>query len=178
VLVPLFIGCAAGFAVLVEASRPEAEADWPRVESPARGARSNRGGTDVVRCVGDSGVQFPVPFKPGFPVVLSLLGALTCLAGVVGFRRAKTTVNPMHPDSTSSLVVSGIYGYTRNPMYLGFLLILLAWAAALSNVLTLLSLPAFVLYMNYFQILPEERVLASRFPRDYTEYRARVRRWL
>jgi protein-S-isoprenylcysteine O-methyltransferase Ste14 len=63
-------------------------------------------------------------------------------------------------------------------MYLGFLLILLAWAAALSNVSALVSLPAFVLYMNRFQISPEERVLASRFAQDYAEYRARVRRWL
>ncbi len=113
-----------------------------------------------------------------FPVGLALLGALTCLAGVVAFRRAKTTVNPMKPDSTSSLVVSGIYGYTRNPMYLGFLLLLMAWAPALSNVLALVLLLAFVLYMTRFQILPEERLLASRFARDYAEYRARVRRWL
>ncbi|MBL8296582.1 MAG: isoprenylcysteine carboxylmethyltransferase family protein [Bryobacterales bacterium] len=109
---------------------------------------------------------------------LALLGALTCLAGVVSFRRAKTTVNPMKPDATSSLVVSGVYRYTRNPMYLGFLLILLGWAAFLSNVLALVVLPAFVLYMNRFQIAPEERVLASLFADDYAAYRARVRRWL
>ena len=87
-------------------------------------------------------------------------------------------MNPMKPDPTSSLVVSGIYRYTRNPMYLGFLLILLAWAAALSNLLALVSLLAFVLYMNSFQIVPEERILSSRFAQDYAEYRARVRRWL
>ena len=63
-------------------------------------------------------------------------------------------------------------------MYLGFLLILLGWAVFLSNVLALILLPAFVLYMNRFQISPEERVLASLFPDDYAEYRARVRRWL
>jgi protein-S-isoprenylcysteine O-methyltransferase Ste14 len=63
-------------------------------------------------------------------------------------------------------------------MYLGFLLLLMAWAAALSNVLALVSLLAFVLYMNRFQIAPEERMLASRFEQDYAEYRARVRRWL
>jgi len=109
---------------------------------------------------------------------LALMGALTCLAGVASFRRAKTTVNPMKPDSTSSLVVSGVYGYTRNPMYLGFLLILLGWAAFLSNLLALAVLPAFVLYMNRFQISLEERVLASLFADDYAEYSARVRRWL
>jgi AraC family transcriptional regulator, transcriptional activator FtrA len=122
--------------------------------------------------------SFPFPSNPMFPVGLALLGALTCLGGVVAFRRAKTTVNPMKPDTTSTLVVSGIYRYTRNPMYLGFLLLLMAWAAALSNLLALVSLLAFVLYMNRFQIVPEERMLASRFAQDYAEYRARVRRWL
>jgi protein-S-isoprenylcysteine O-methyltransferase Ste14 len=131
-------------------------------------------------CARSATPDFDFPFLSNllFPVGLALLGALTCLAGVVAFRRAKTTVNPMKPDSTSSLVVSGIYGYTRNPMYLGFLLLLMAWAAALSNVLALVSLLAFVLYMNRFQIVPEERMLASRFEQDYAEYRARVRRWL
>ena len=121
---------------------------------------------------------FPFPSNLMLPVGLALLGALTCLAGVVAFRRAKTTVNPMKPDTTSSLVISGIYRYTRNPMYLEFLLLLMAWAAALSNVLTLVSLLAFVLYMNRFQIVPEERMLASRFVQGYAEYRAGVRRWL
>ena len=111
-------------------------------------------------------------------LLLVAAAVLVVIGGVVAFRRAKTTVNPMKPDTASSLVVSGIYRYTRNPMYLGFLLLLMAWAAALSNVLALVSLLAFVLYMNRFQIVPEERMLASRFAQDYAEYRARVRRWL
>jgi len=109
---------------------------------------------------------------------LFLLGALTCLAGVRYFRRAKTTVNPMKPESASALVASGIYRYSRNPMYLGFLLMLLGWALWLSNASALLLLPAFVLYMNRFQICPEERALLSLFGPDYMQYRARVRRWL
>src|SRR5215471_7736776 len=78
-------------------------------------------------------LDFMFPSSSLASVGLALIGALTCLAGVVSFRRAKTTVNPMKPDSTSALVVSGIYRYTRNPMYLGFLLILLGWATFLSN---------------------------------------------
>jgi len=109
---------------------------------------------------------------------LALIGIVTCLAGVVSFKRAKTTVNPMKPDATSSLVVSGVYRYTRNPMYLGFLLILLGWAAFQANALALVVLPLFVLYMSRFQIAVEERVLASLFADDYAEYCARVRRWL
>jgi protein-S-isoprenylcysteine O-methyltransferase Ste14 len=109
---------------------------------------------------------------------LALLGAATCLSGVISFRRAKTTVNPMKPDSASSLVVSGIYRYTRNPMYLGFFLILLGWAAFLSNLLAVALAFAFVAYMNRFQIGAEERALGALFPREYSEYRARVRRWV
>jgi hypothetical protein len=58
------------------------------------------------------------------------------------------------------------------------LLMLLGWAAFLSNILALVVLPAFVLCMNRFQIIAEERVLASLFANDYAEYCARVRRWL
>ena len=84
----------------------------------------------------------------------------------------------MRPDSTSSLVVSGIYKYTRNPMYLGFLLVLLGWATFLSNLAALALLPAFVVYMNHFQIGPEERALGSLFAQEYQAYHARVRRWI
>lgn len=118
------------------------------------------------------------PASPVFWVGPALLGTVTCLAGVASFRAKKTTVNPMKPRSTSSLVVSGIYRYSRNPMYLGFLLILLGWAAFLSNVSAFLVLPAFVMYMNRFQIDPEERALDSLFGDAYAEYRTAVRRWL
>jgi protein-S-isoprenylcysteine O-methyltransferase Ste14 len=109
---------------------------------------------------------------------LVLAGAVTCLAGVFSFQRAKTTVNPMKPNSASALVASGIYKYSRNPMYSGFVLILLGWALWLSNAWALLVLPAFVLYMNRFQIWPEERALMALFGQDYREYHSRVRRWL
>jgi protein-S-isoprenylcysteine O-methyltransferase Ste14 len=122
--------------------------------------------------------DFFLPAKSLSSVSLALIGAVTCLSGVVSFRRAKTTVNPMKPNSTSSLIVSGIYKYTRNPMYLGFVLVLLGWAAFLSNLAALALLPAFVVYINRFQIRPEERALASLFPHEYPAYRAKVRRWV
>lgn len=81
-------------------------------------------------------------------------------------------------DAASSLVTNGVYRFTRNPMYVGLLLALSGWAAFLSSPSALVYLVAFVLYMNRFQIEPEERVLASRFGADYAAYRTRVRRWL
>ena len=109
---------------------------------------------------------------------LAVAGVATSVLGVVAFRRARTTVNPMRPESSSALVVTGVYRLTRNPMYLGFLLLLLGWALLLSNALALAFLPAFVLYMSRFQIVPEERALASAFGPEYAAYSARVRRWV
>ncbi len=179
VLAPLFIGCAT-LAFLFWLKRRMQTQRQSGLELKIPPVALSVMAAVLMWCARSAapGFDFVLPSKSVFPVGLALVGALTCVAGVVSFRRAKTTVNPMKPDSTSSLVVSGIYRYTRNPMYLGFLLIQLAWAAALSNVLALVCLPAFVVYMNRFQISPEERVLASRFAQDYAEYRARVRRWL
>ena len=118
---------------------------------------------------------------PGQAVVTSLLvaaGMVIALAGLVRFRRAATTVNPMRPDDASSLVVSGIYRVTRNPMYLGMLLMLGGWAVWLAHPLSLLGLPLFVVYMNRFQIRSEEQALRVRFGESFDKYARAVRRWL
>jgi len=121
---------------------------------------------------------FDFQFPPIAVWVFGLLGVITCSLGVLEFKRAKTTVNPTRPQLSSSLVTSGIYKHTRNPMYLGFLLILVAWAAATANILSFLFLPAFVLYMNRFQIKPEERALVGIFGDEFTTYCSQVRRWI
>jgi protein-S-isoprenylcysteine O-methyltransferase Ste14 len=125
-----------------------------------------------------------MPFNSNFPgrrpaaVVLSLFGLAIAIAGVISFQRTKTTVNPTRPDSASALVVSGVYRFTRNPMYFGLLLVLLAWGVFLSNAMALIWIPAFIAYMNRFQIRPEERALSRLFPHDFPAYKAKVRRWL
>ncbi|WP_273023120.1 isoprenylcysteine carboxylmethyltransferase family protein [Rheinheimera sp.] len=110
--------------------------------------------------------------------IFAISGAGVALAGVLAFRRANTTVDPRVPQQSSSLVIRGIYRYSRNPMYLGFLLLLLALACCLMNVAAIALLPLFVLYMNRFQIVPEERFLLQKFGADYQAYCERVRRWL
>lgn len=87
-------------------------------------------------------------------------------------------MNPIRPTATSSLVTSGPFRLTRNPMYLSLGFYLLAWAAYLSSVWALLLVPVFMLYINEFQIKPEERALSSLFGPEYAAYKARVRRWL
>lgn len=123
-------------------------------------------------------VQIPYPARVLCAVVLVCIGQGISIAGMVAFRRAKTTVNPVKASLASSLVVQGVYRYTRNPMYVGLLLTLLAWAVLLANPFAVLWVVVFVLYITRFQIIPEERVLVSLFGAEYEAYKGRVRRWV
>ena len=125
-----------------------------------------------------SAKAFVIPGRSWGAAILMLTGVIIAGLGFVSFRRARTTVNPMKPGSASVLVDGGIYRLTRNPMYLGFLVVLLGWAIFLSNIVAFLLLPAFVCYMNRFQIEPEERALAALFGQSFVAYKTRVRRWL
>jgi protein-S-isoprenylcysteine O-methyltransferase Ste14 len=89
-----------------------------------------------------------------------------------------TTVNPTTPNGTTSLVTSGVYRYTRNPMYVGFGLALLAVVVYLGSIASSLVLPLYVVYMNRFQIRPEERMLLEKFGEPFATYLRNVRRWL
>jgi protein-S-isoprenylcysteine O-methyltransferase Ste14 len=111
-------------------------------------------------------------------IAIAITGVAMAIAGVASFRRARTTVHPLRPETTSSLVTSGVYRFTRNPMYVGLALVLLAWAVFLSSAWSLLGPLIFILYMTRFQIVPEERVLSGIFGTRYSEYQAKVRRWL
>ena len=121
---------------------------------------------------------FELPGRGAIALLFVVAGACADLAGLVSFRRARTTINPLRPDATSALVTTGIYAYSRNPMYVGMLLMLTAWGVWLSNLLSLALVALFVLYMNRFQIAPEERSLAARFGQAFDDYRRRSRRWL
>lgn len=99
-------------------------------------------------------------------------------SALLQFGRARTTVLPEKPEKTSALVTGGIYRLSRNPMYVGVTLALLAWAVWLRAPVALLGPVAFVLYVTRFQIVPEERVLAAKFGQRYGEYCRRVRRWV
>lgn len=116
----------------------------------------------------------------GVAAAAGIAVAVLCIAagGVIAFRRARTTVNPIKVGTSTALVVTGVYRFTRNPMYLGFLLFLLSAALLLGNAVAFLMLPAFVAYMNRFQIAPEEAALKSLFGADYEAYQSRTRRWV
>lgn len=116
--------------------------------------------------------------KSAISLVVALAGAICGVAGVVAFWRARTTVNPYRPRTASTLVTTGIYRVTRNPMYLAMALLLTALAVWLAFPWSLLCVLGFVLYIDRFQIRPEERALSELFGEEYRRYRTEVRRWI
>src|SRR5688572_27174124 len=109
---------------------------------------------------------------------LGTLGVAVAFAGVVAFHRAKTTVNPLKPEKSAALVSTGVYSFTRNPMYLGMALVLCGWAVYLSSIWALIGPCAFALYITRFQIIPEERILDGLFGEPFARYKKQVRRWV
>jgi protein-S-isoprenylcysteine O-methyltransferase Ste14 len=111
-------------------------------------------------------------------LVLAALGLALGASGLAGFLRAGTTFDPHHIEDASALVVTGVYRFTRNPMYLGMVTLSVAWALALGTVVGLVGPVLLVAALARLQIRPEERALAARFGDDYERYRRSVRRWL
>lgn len=124
--------------------------------------------------------QFDFDWQLRVPVavVLALLGAGIDLWALLAFHSARTTVNPLAPGRSSVVVTSGIYRVSRNPMYLGMALLLLAWCMFLGNPPSVLSVVLFCAYITRFQILPEERLLLAKFGAPYARYLSEVRRWI
>jgi protein-S-isoprenylcysteine O-methyltransferase Ste14 len=104
--------------------------------------------------------------------------ALIAGAAFVAFIRARTTIDPRRPEQATRLVTSGIYRFSRNPMYLSLVLLLVADAIRLWSLPALLGPVVFVLYVRRFHIALEERRLRAKFGADYAAYARRVRRWL
>jgi protein-S-isoprenylcysteine O-methyltransferase Ste14 len=127
-----------------------------------------------------SGPKLDLPFevRVGIALAIAAVGVAFDLLGLLAFRTARTTINPLKPQNTSSLVTTGVYRYSRNPMYVGLVCFLLAWTVFLAALWPLAGPILFVFYINRFQIEPEERLLAKRFGDDFAGYKARVRRWL
>jgi protein-S-isoprenylcysteine O-methyltransferase Ste14 len=111
-------------------------------------------------------------------LLLVIIGVSFDVCGLLAFRQSKTTINPMNPNKTTALVTSGIYRFSRNPMYVGLVLFLTAWAIQLSMLWPFIGPVLFVIYINRFQIKPEEREMESKFEDEYSVYKNKVRRWL
>ncbi|UYI48321.1 isoprenylcysteine carboxylmethyltransferase family protein [Vibrio natriegens] len=119
-----------------------------------------------------------VPFVEFVVAALTLLSGFIGIAGVYEFRKAKTTVNPVKPESASSVVNTGVFAYTRNPMYVALLLLIIALGLWWQHLSVTPCGALFISYMNRYQIKPEEHVLERLFGEDYLKYKNRVRRWI
>ena len=122
--------------------------------------------------------EVAIPNYSILSLVIFVSGVLIIAIGGYSFRKAKTTVNPMTPEKTTQLVITGIYNYSRNPMYIGFLAWLIACVIFLGNVVNLLLLPLYIMLVNKLYIFPEEATLDKLFGSEFREYKQNVRRWL
>ncbi|MCP4300192.1 MAG: isoprenylcysteine carboxylmethyltransferase family protein [Gammaproteobacteria bacterium] len=118
------------------------------------------------------------PFKLVLAVTLFVSGIILAISAGLSFRKFRTSVDPMNPDKANSIVTTGVYSISRNPMYLAMLLVLIAFAVFMWQASSILVLLAFIAYMTRFQIIPEERVLARKFGDEFRHYCERVRRWI
>jgi protein-S-isoprenylcysteine O-methyltransferase Ste14 len=110
--------------------------------------------------------------------VAAAVGIAIAIAAFVRFRQAGTTVKPTDPSKTSHLVTDGVFRISRNPMYLGLLLLLIGWAIWLGSASPWFVPPLFVILLTVVQIIREERALAQRFGEQYALYRRDVNRWI
>ena len=122
--------------------------------------------------------RFIFKFNNELALFCLIIGGTIIVFGIVAFRKAETTVTPLHPDKASSLVTMGIYQYIRNPMYFGLLLILFSIGFYLHNLASMFVLPIYIWFISKYQIIPEEEALHKLFGQDYINYQDRVRRWI
>jgi len=110
--------------------------------------------------------------------LLAAVGIVIDVTALMGFRKAATTVNPLDPSKASSLVTDGVFRVTRNPMYLGMVLLLIGWGVWLGSASPWLVPPLFVIAVTVVQIIPEEQALRRRFGEQYLSYQRKVPRWI
>ena len=140
----------------------------------------------IITLICGLGIYFSRPLFPKYNYISTdiiaasflLLGIITLITAVLSFRIQSTTVNPLQPEKASSLVVSGIFKYSRNPMYLGMLLILISMTIKFNFVGGILIIFVFIAFITKFQIIPEETVLERLFGKEFIRYKKKTRRWI
>ena len=113
-----------------------------------------------------------------FSILLLLFGIIIIRTAFVSFKKHQTTINPLNLTKTSSLVNTGIFKYTRNPMYLGMVFILLSIALKFNLYGGLIVILFFFTFITKFQIIPEEKAMKNLFGQEFKNYKKTTRRWL
>lgn len=119
-----------------------------------------------------------IPLQSLISIFILSIGILILLNPVLKFKKSKTTINPIKFNKVNKLVTSGIYKYSRNPMYLGFLIIVISSSIFYLNIYSILTPLFFYLWINRFQIKREEVFLTEKFGEDYLSYKKKTRRWI
>ena len=120
-------------------------------------------------------LKIEIPYKYFFTTLLFILGLYIIIRSSRLFAKAKTSINPLRPHKSTSLITNDIYKYIRNPMYFGYLLILLSSLVYLGTLLSIIIIPLFIFIINFIQIKPEEQALKDLFGPNYDEYLLKVR---
>ena len=128
--------------------------------------------------LGINSLKIEIPYKYFFTTLLLILGLYIIIRSSRLFAKAKTSLDPLRPFKSTSLITNDIYKYSRNPMYFGYLLIILGSSVYLGNVLSIIIIPLFIFTINFSQIIPEEEALKDLFGPSYDEYLSKVRRWI
>ena len=140
----------------------------------------------IITLICGLGIYFSRPLFPKYNYIsidiiaasFLLIGIIILITSVLSFKRQGTTVSPLQPEKASYLVVSGIFKYSRNPMYLGMLLILISMTIKFNFVGGILIIFAFIAFITKFQIIPEETVLEKLFGKEFIEYKKKTKRWI
>ena len=113
-----------------------------------------------------------------FGSFMIISGLIIILSAITLFKKYQTTITPLNPSNATKLITDGIYKFSRNPMYLGLLLVLLGISIILNPTGGFILIPLFILYLNLFQIIPEENAMVDLFKGEFLEYKENVRRWI
>lgn len=124
------------------------------------------------------GATWLLPHARWVARLVATVGGIFGVGGIMAFLRARTSLLPNHPERATTLVTTGIYRVSRNPMYAGLLLVLIAEVIYLGTTPGLLVVPLFVAVLQRWQIRPEEKALRAKFGAAYTAFARRTRRWL
>lgn len=122
--------------------------------------------------------RFYFVYQTAICLFFAVLGVCILSIALYQFKLFKTTINPIKPEAASTLVTSGIFRFSRNPMYLGMLLLILSLWIKTGAITGFIVVPCYIAYLNYFQIAPEERVMKALFTDSYIAYCQQVRRWI
>ena len=140
----------------------------------------------IIALVCALGILFSKPFfreysnvnNSSISILFFLIGVACFFFAIKLFKKHNTTISPLKPEKATSLIVSGIYMYSRNPMYLGMLFILISTSIRFNIIGGIISISTFIIYITKFQIIPEEEQLKRIFGEKFLNYKKKTRMWL